>query len=237
MHFGTKEKRAQGIPIPRTGMTLDTRSTTPHRLLICDRNHEPKGRLLHYSLDGEFIEEVVTGLACRRLWPFKVITFLFPTCTAGLSLLDKNNTIMAVLGHNPDPAKGKSFNIPKPVDRRHLQREPRIILDKAGNLYVQDWNVLGRIMKLVRVASREFKRVSASRYSMCHRFIVEGRRVGAEFATSTQQKRDAPPKRTIASRRFGNRTNAFRAAIGRHTWLYYHRPVVLTSTGVRYWTV
>jgi hypothetical protein len=33
--------------------------------LICDRNHEPKGRLSHYDLEGEFIEEVVTGLGMR----------------------------------------------------------------------------------------------------------------------------------------------------------------------------
>ena len=42
-------------------MMLDTRYDPP-RLLICDRNHAPKGRLLHYDLDGNFIAEVVTGL-------------------------------------------------------------------------------------------------------------------------------------------------------------------------------
>ena len=26
-----------------------------------------------------------------------------------------------------------------------------VVIDKAGNLYVQDWNVSGRIMKLVKV--------------------------------------------------------------------------------------
>ena len=39
-------------------MTLDTRYDPP-RLLVCDRNHQPKGRLLHYSLEGEFIEVVI----------------------------------------------------------------------------------------------------------------------------------------------------------------------------------
>jgi hypothetical protein len=59
-HFGTKGNGLKEFNTAH-GMTLDTRYEPP-RLLICDRNHAPKGRLLHYSLDGEFIDEVVTGL-------------------------------------------------------------------------------------------------------------------------------------------------------------------------------
>ena len=60
MHFGTKGNGLKEFNTAH-GMTLDTRYSPP-RLLICDRNHQPKGRLLHYDLDGEFIDEVVTGL-------------------------------------------------------------------------------------------------------------------------------------------------------------------------------
>ena len=60
MHFGQKGNGLKEFNTAH-GMTLDTRYSPP-RLLICDRNHAPKGRLLHYSLDGEFIEEVITGL-------------------------------------------------------------------------------------------------------------------------------------------------------------------------------
>ena len=60
MHFGTKGNGLKEFNTAH-GMTLDTRYDPP-RLLICDRNHEPKGRLLHYGLDGQFIEEVATGL-------------------------------------------------------------------------------------------------------------------------------------------------------------------------------
>ncbi|MEQ9068161.1 MAG: 6-bladed beta-propeller, partial [Gimesia chilikensis] len=59
-HFG---KKGNGLKEFNTahGMTLDTRYNPP-RLLICDRNHQPKGRLVHYDLDGNYIEEVITGL-------------------------------------------------------------------------------------------------------------------------------------------------------------------------------
>ncbi|MFM8434074.1 MAG: 6-bladed beta-propeller, partial [Planctomycetia bacterium] len=59
-HFGTKGNDLKQFSTAH-GMTLDTRYAPP-RLLICDRNHQPKGRLLHYDLEGNFIEEVVTGL-------------------------------------------------------------------------------------------------------------------------------------------------------------------------------
>ena len=60
MHFGSQGDDLRQFHTAH-GMTLDTRYEPP-RLLICDRNHQPKGRLLHYDLDGNFIDEVVTGL-------------------------------------------------------------------------------------------------------------------------------------------------------------------------------
>ena len=60
MHFGTKGNDLKQFNTAH-GMTLDTRYDPP-RLLICDRNHEPKGRLLHYDLDGNYIDEIITGL-------------------------------------------------------------------------------------------------------------------------------------------------------------------------------
>ena len=40
------------------GMTIDTRHS-PVRLLICDRNNQSKGRLVHYDLDGNFIQKEI----------------------------------------------------------------------------------------------------------------------------------------------------------------------------------
>ncbi|MES2788477.1 MAG: hypothetical protein V4719_02575, partial [Planctomycetota bacterium] len=59
-HFGTKGNDLKEFNTAH-GMVLDTRYDPP-RLLICDRNHQPKGRLVHYDLNGEFLGEIVTGL-------------------------------------------------------------------------------------------------------------------------------------------------------------------------------
>jgi hypothetical protein len=75
-----------------------------------------------------------------------------PDLHGRLVILDKSNTIMAVLGHNADASKRMNYNV--------LQSEwiegifsgtHGSSWDQDGNLYVQDWNVAGRIMKLLRV--------------------------------------------------------------------------------------
>ncbi len=133
------------------GMTLDTRYDPP-RLLICDRNHQPKGRLLHYDLDGNFIEEVVTGLGMPTAVAIHGDFVSVPDLHGRLVILDKSNTIIAVLGHNPNAELGRSFNVPQKDWKEGIFSGTHgSYWDKDGNLYVQDWNVSGRLMKLVRV--------------------------------------------------------------------------------------
>jgi hypothetical protein len=150
MHFGAKGNGLKEFNTAH-GMTLDTRYT-PNRLLICDRNHEPKGRLLHYDLEGNFIDEVVTGLGMPTSAAIQGDYVSVPDLHGRLVILDKSNTIIAVLGHNPDPATRVNFNVPQEQWKEGIFSGTHgSYWDKEGNLYVQDWNVSGRIMKLVRV--------------------------------------------------------------------------------------
>ena len=149
-HFGTKGNGLHEFNTAH-GMTLDTRYEPP-RLLICDRNHQPKGRLLHYSLDGEFIEEVITGLGMPTSVAIRGDFVSVPDLHGRLVILDKTNTIMAVLGHNPDRQQGRNFNVPQAEWVEGVFSGTHgSYWDADGNLYVQDWNVSGRLMKLVRV--------------------------------------------------------------------------------------
>lgn len=149
-HFGEKGNELKQFNTCH-GMTLDTRYDPP-RLLICDRNHQPKGRLVHYSLDGEFIEEVITGLGNPTSVAIQGDYVSVPDLMGRLVILDKENVIMAVLGHNADPAQRRNFNVPQEKWIEGIFSGTHgSYWDKDGNLYVQDWNVSGRIMKLVRV--------------------------------------------------------------------------------------
>lgn len=148
-HFGTKGNGMQEFNTAH-GMTLDTRYE-PNRLLICDRNHQPKGRLVHYSLDGEFIDEVVTGLGMPTSVAIQGDHVSVPDLQGRLVILDKTNTIVAVLGHNPDTSQ-RGFNVPQDQWIEGIFSGTHgSYWDQDGNLYVQDWNTSGRIMKLVRV--------------------------------------------------------------------------------------
>ncbi|MFN5757580.1 MAG: 6-bladed beta-propeller [Planctomycetia bacterium] len=149
-HFGTKGNELKQFSTAH-GMTLDTRYDPP-RLLICDRNHQPKGRLLHYDLEGNFLEEVATGLGMPTSAAVQRNYVSVPDLHGRLVILDKTNTIMAVLGHNPDPAQGRNYNIPQDKWIEGVFSGTHgSAWDAEGNLYVQDWNVAGRIMKLARV--------------------------------------------------------------------------------------
>ena len=149
-HFGTKGNGLKEFNTAH-GMTLDTRYDPP-RLLICDRNHEPKGRLLHYDLEGTYIEEVITGLGMPTSVAIQGDYVSVPDLHGRVVILNKNNTIMAVLGHNPDPEQGGSFNVPQEQWQEGIFSGTHgSCWDADGNLYVQDWNVSGRIMKLLRV--------------------------------------------------------------------------------------
>ncbi|MCE9524954.1 MAG: 6-bladed beta-propeller [Planctomycetales bacterium] len=150
MHFGTKGNGLKEFNTAH-GMTLDTRYNPP-RLLICDRNHTPKGRLLHYDLDGKYIEEVATGLGMPTSASVQGDFVSVPDLHGRLVVLDKSNTIIAVLGYNSDPKARTNFNIPQAKWIEGVFNGTHgSAWDKDGNLYVQDWNVSGRLMKLVRV--------------------------------------------------------------------------------------
>lgn len=155
-HFG---KAGNGLKEINTGhgMTLDTRYDPP-RLLICDRNHTPpgspipRGRLLHYSLEGEYIDEVITGLGMPTSAIVQGDFVSVPDLHGRVVILDKHNVIMSVLGFNPTIEQGRNYNIPQDKWIEGLFSGTHgSAWDKDGNLYVQDWNVSGRIMKLVRV--------------------------------------------------------------------------------------
>lgn len=150
MHFGTKGNDLKQFNTAH-GMVLDTRYDPP-RLLICDRNHTPKGRLLHYDLDGNYIDEVITGLGMPTSAAIQGDFVAVPDLLGRLVILDKSNTIMAVLGFNADPKKRNNFNVPQTEWIEGVFSGTHgSYWDKDGNLYVQDWNTAGRIMKLVRV--------------------------------------------------------------------------------------
>ena len=150
MHFGTKGNELKQFNTAH-GMTLDTRYDPP-RLLVCDRNHKPKGRLLHYSLEGKFIAVVITGLGMPTSASVQGDYVSVPDLEGRVVILDKSNKIVSVLGDRENSKPRVVFNVPQDKWVEGIFNGTHgSYWDKDGNLYVQDWNVSGRIIKLVRV--------------------------------------------------------------------------------------
>lgn len=129
------------------GMTIDTRFEQP-RLLVADRENR---RLVHLDLEGKFIATHATDLRrpCSFSWhgEFLGVAELAGRCV----ILNKNGTPLAFLGDQPDKKKRANFKVPTAEQVPGIFTAPHGLgFAPNGDLYVQDWNIDGRITKLKR---------------------------------------------------------------------------------------
>jgi hypothetical protein len=130
------------------GLKVDLRYDAP-RLLVCDRENR---RLFHTDLEGNWIGEYCTHL--RR--PCSV-SILGEVCAvaeleARVTIIDRNGAPIAFLGDNPDRKQWANFKVAENDMHPALFTAPHgLSFDADGNLYVEDWNISGRITKLRRL--------------------------------------------------------------------------------------
>lgn len=126
------------------GMTLDTRYDPP-RLLVSDRE---KKRLVHFDLEGRYIEEIHTGLRRPCAVSIHGEYVAVAELQARVVILDGKNELVKELGNNPDEQQWANFNVAPADWQEGVFTAPHgICWDAHGNLYVQDWNKTGRISK------------------------------------------------------------------------------------------
>ncbi len=129
------------------GLALDTRSGKP-LLLVCDRQNR---RLVHLDLEGNFVRTLTTGL---RL-PCSVSIMGDYAAVAELEgrvvVTDQDGKVVATLGDNPDKEQWAKYKLAPELWREGIFVAPHgVAFDAAGNLFVQDWNYIGRLTKLRR---------------------------------------------------------------------------------------
>lgn len=129
------------------GIALDTRCT-PNQLIVADREN---GRLQTFTLDGE-LTGVIEGML-RRPCGAAVHGDLVavPDLAGRVTLLGKNNELLAQLGDQPDEGKRANNGVPRSDWAEGQFISPHgLAWDARGNLYVQDWVSQGRITRLAR---------------------------------------------------------------------------------------
>lgn len=146
--FGGKGKAAGQLDCPH-GIAIDARGKEP-LLLVADRSNR---RLQYFTLDGKHVRFDAVGdvkLPCHfDQWKGLVVV---PDLEARVTLMDKNNMVLAQLGEDDSNTWGK------------LRKEPRAqfvpgkficphgaCFDKDGNIFVVEWVEVGRVTKLKRV--------------------------------------------------------------------------------------
>lgn len=144
--FGSKGAEEQQFNTPH-GLAIDSRFGEP-RLLVADRE---KRRLVHFDLQGNWIGVHASNL--RRPCSISILGdhAAVAELESRVTILDKTGTPVAFLGDNADKAQWANFGVAPQDQRLGIFTAPHgLSFDKAGNLYVEDWNKTGRVTKLTK---------------------------------------------------------------------------------------
>ena len=129
------------------GLAIDRRFGEP-RLLVVDRENR---RLCHLDLNGNWIGVHATHLRRPCAVAFIGDHLAVAELEARVTILDRSGAPIAFLGDHPDTAKWANFKVAPEEQREGLFTAPHgIAADPNGNLYVQDWNLTGRVTKLLK---------------------------------------------------------------------------------------
>ncbi|MEO6595324.1 MAG: peptidase [Planctomycetota bacterium] len=128
------------------GLWLDARGKEP-LLLVCDRENH---RLQWFAMDGTFVRLMDQDL--RR--PCNVAPLLdgglvVADLAGRITVLDKDDRLVVHLGDNPEPKLRAQNGVPREKWQDGVFLSPHgICVDSHGDVYVMDWNSLGRLSKL-----------------------------------------------------------------------------------------
>jgi hypothetical protein len=149
--FGGRGDEARHLSTPH-GLWMDASGADP-TLIVADRENH---RIARYSLDGEFLDgtDPESGLLRRPCHlQFQGGLGVVADLSGRVTLLDRELRLVAHLGDNPDRSQHANYGVP-PQDWRpaafcapHCAR-----IAPDGSIWVMDWNVAGRVTRLVPVA-------------------------------------------------------------------------------------
>lgn len=144
--FGGKGKEPGQLDCPH-GLMVDTRAATPV-LLVADRSNR---RLQRFSLDGAHLG-FDEGFPHPCHFSQHGGTIVVPDLFAKVSLIDRQNKVIADLGDNgPDSWKPLRSGPRDAFPAGKFVCPHGATFDRAGNIFVVEWVEVGRVTKLRRV--------------------------------------------------------------------------------------
>jgi len=138
---GSKTPAEEGKFNTCHGLTVDTRGRTP-MLFVCNRE---SGRVEYWDMDGNFVKVLQSGLrmpAAAQIHGDYVVIGELQGC---ITVLDKNNDIVAKVGDNPDASHRANYGLPPAEWKDGFVNSPHgISFDNQGNIIVAEWSQYGR---------------------------------------------------------------------------------------------
>jgi hypothetical protein len=132
------------------GLAVDTRYDQP-LLLVCDRENR---RLCHFDFDGKFVGTVTQHLRRPCQVSFHGDYAVVSELEGRVTILDKDNVPVAFLGDNPQKAQWANYQLePGEIAAKSFSAAHGCFIDRNANIYVSDWNHVGRVTKLERISA------------------------------------------------------------------------------------
>ena len=134
------------------GQWLDERDGTP-KIVVCDRAN---ARLQYFDLDGKFLSKL-DGFLFPADIDIQGNIMLVPDLHCRLTLLDKDNKVIAQLGDDEEWRK-RALEGFKMRGQRDQWQPGKFVhphdacFDKDGNIFVAEWVVSGRVTKLRKLS-------------------------------------------------------------------------------------
>jgi sugar lactone lactonase YvrE len=146
--FGGKGKEPGQLDCPH-GIIMDTRGGAPI-LTVADRAN---ARIQRFTLDGKHVDFIGgTNMPCHFDY-FKNGDVVIPDLGARVTLMDRNNQVLAQLGDD----SASTWRQTRTQTRDHFTPGKFVCphgacFDHEGNIFVVEWVEVGRVTKLKRVA-------------------------------------------------------------------------------------
>src|SRR5579859_5017140 len=132
------------------GLAVDTRYDQP-LLLVCDRENF---RLSHFDFDGKFVGHITQHLRRPCQVSFHGDHAIVSELQGRVTVIDKNNVPVAFLGDNPQQSQWANYGLsPESIPAAVFSAAHGCYIDQTGDVYVSDWNHVGRVTKLTRVTA------------------------------------------------------------------------------------
>ena len=130
------------------GIALDTRQGRP-LLLVCNRNNN---RVEYWDLDGNFVKVIQKDLRMPAAVHIRGDYAVFPELQGRVTVLDKDGSIAAQVGDNPNEKQRANFGLPPDQWTVGICNSPHgASIDKDGNLIVSEWSQFGRLHKFTLI--------------------------------------------------------------------------------------